>query len=196
MKKSLIKKIAVGVMLMSMLGSAAAFAADQEVDPNNGATIDVSGSASATTIVVTVPTALSFAINPNSGTPFTSVPATITNGTYAPIDFQVLGITSEVGTAVKVVSSTLHEDQEWLALGKNATTSQIALGIKEVGGAASTIWSPAEVNGATPSVVSGTIQLDPSGTKDIMVDAKHGNAWDSAKTLNYKLFVRVGLTES
>ncbi|BFH67335.1 hypothetical protein J27TS7_15900 [Paenibacillus dendritiformis] len=196
MMKSMLKKFTVSAMLMTMpLSSAVASAADQTIDPENGSTIDVSGTADSTIIVVTTPTALAFAIDPNSPAPFTSVPATVTNGTYAPIDFQILGIISEPGTSVKVVDQSMHIDQEWQGLGKAATESQIALGIKGVSNG-TTIWSPAESDGVTPSTVAGTIKLEPNSTEDIMVDAKHGNAWGSAKTLNYKLYTRVALTEN
>lgn len=196
MKNSVFKRVTVSAMLMAMLlSSAVASAADQTVDPEMGSTIDVSGTADVTTIVVTVPTGLAFAINPNSPNPFTSVPATVINNTYAPIDFQVLGVVSDPGTSVKVVDPSTHTDQEWKGLGKTATSSQIALGIQGASDGI-TIWSPTEVDGVSPSSVAGTIKLDPKGTEDITVEAKHGNAWGSAQTLNYKLYVKVGLTEN
>ncbi|TDG00881.1 hypothetical protein [Paenibacillus piri] len=193
MKKQM-KKIAVGVMMLSMLfGSTAAFA-ENTVDPDNGSSVDVVGTTDSTIIIVTVPTALSFAINPNSETPFISVPATIINGTYAPVDFQVLGIISDSGTSTKVVEQMLHTDKEWQGLGKSATTSQIALGIKEAS-KETVIWSPAEVPNVTPSTVAGTIKLDPDSTKEISVSAKHGNAWSNAQILNFKAHIRVELTQ-
>jgi hypothetical protein len=197
MKKpfSILRKATLGVMVLTMLASSSlAFAADATVDPVTGSTVDVVGEVRSTTLVVTVPTSLSFVIDPNSATVFTSVPATVVNGTKAPIDFKVLGVTSDTGTDTKVIANTAYTDAEWLALGKADTSTKIALGVKEVQGA-STIWSAAEVADTTPSTVAGTMKLDPSGSKSISVDARHGLAWGSAKTLNYNLYVRVGLTQ-
>src|SRR5690625_4271752 len=95
MKKSMFKKFVVSLMLVAMLLSSSVAFAAQTIDPEDGSTVDVTGTVEATTIIVTVPTSLSFAIDPNSETPLISVPATVVNGTYAPIDFQVLGITSD-----------------------------------------------------------------------------------------------------
>lgn len=195
MRTSFSKKVISAALLMSLVFGSAVASADQPIDPDNGSTVDVVGTASATTIVVTMPTVLSFAINPNNEKPFTSVPATVVNSTYAPVDLQILGITSTSGTDTKVVDVTSHTDQEWSALGRSATTSQIALGLESVSGTPITVWSPAEIEGVTPSVSAGTFPLEPNSSEEIQVVAKHGNAWDVAKTLNYKLYVRVALTE-
>lgn len=191
------KKVTTAALLLTLVFGSAVASADQGVDPEDGSTVDVVGTASATTIVVTMPTVLTFAINPNNEVPFTSVPASVVNATYAPVDLQVLGITSTSDTDAKVVKASSHTDQEWLALGRTATTSQIALGLQmsDVVSGISTIWSPAEIEGVQPSESAGKFSLEPDSTKDIQVTAKHGNAWDAAKTLNYKLYVRVALTE-
>jgi hypothetical protein len=164
--------------------------------PETGTTgydVDIVGAVNAATIIVTVPTALSFVIDTNAETVFTSVPAQITNGTKAPITFQVLGLSSETGTSAKVVDHSKYSDAEWGKLGKTATEENIALGIKPASGG-STIWSSAEVAEAAPTQSVGTINLTPLASENISVDAKHGLAWGSAKTLNYKLFVRVALS--
>ncbi|MFC0212473.1 hypothetical protein ACFFK0_08360 [Paenibacillus chartarius] len=195
MRTSFSKKVISAALLMSLVFGSAVASADKQIDPDSGSTVDVEGTASATTIVVTMPTVLSFAINPNNVKPFTSVPATVVNSTYAPVDVQILGITSANGTDTKVVDAASHTDQEWSSLGRAATTSQIALGLESVSGTPVTVWSPAEIDGVTPSVAAGTFPLQPDSSEEIQVVAKHGNAWDVAKTLNYKLYVRVALTE-
>jgi hypothetical protein len=195
MKKSMLKKLLACVIITSMvLGSTLTVFA---TDP----TVEVLGSIEATIIDVTLPISLSFAVNPNAKTALgekvvTATPATITNSTNAPVDVQVLGIVSDVGTDAKVVERLKYTPIGWDSLGKNATISNIALGVKQASiPVVPTIWSPAEVPAILPNVSVGTVSLDRLGTKDISIDVLHGFAWDTAKTLNYKLYLRLALTE-
>ncbi|GGF89056.1 GLUG motif-containing protein [Paenibacillus aceti] len=157
-------------------------------DSESSRDIDITGSVSASIIVVTVPTTLSFAIKTNSETdPFISAPFSVENQTNSPIEIAFLGFKSKEGTTAKVVNADKYPD--WGKLPTSKSETEIALGIKTDG---KTYWSPAETT-EEPSSVIDTVRIDQLGTKVFALDGKHGMAFKQSKVLDYTMYARVGL---
>lgn len=195
------KKVFTGAVLCAAMLSMTvmnAFAANdpstddsQTIDPNSGATILVTGEVSATVITVTVPISVSFAINPNNDSPLTVPTFSFKNNSTAPVNVSYLGFTSNEGTSAKVVEQDKFED--WSALASADTRSNIALGLSI---SDSTHWSEKET-GTAPSTAIATMLIEPKSSLDnITIDVKHGNAWDEAVTLAYKMHLKVSLPQS
>jgi len=152
---------------------------------------DIVGTVDATWIIVTVPTAVNFAILPDSADKsFVSAPFQIMNQSNAPIDVKFLGMHSAGQTSTKVVNADKYSDQGWLKLPATKSSSEIALGINIDG---KTIWSPAETQYQIPDTEVGLIKLDRLGTKELSLDGKHGRAFNESKVMSYQMYLRVGL---
>lgn len=184
MKKIFIPILAALLMVTTVTASA------QEVGEGN-TDVTINGEVTATVITVTVPTAMSFTINPNAEPSFVSSTADIVSKTAAKLDVDVLGFRSDTNNGTKVVAP---DRVKWDELGVTETKRQIALGVKA---AEETIWSPAEPAAAydDASATAGTILVAPNGTVPISLDAKYGKAWISSDVLKYNLFLRISLSE-
>jgi hypothetical protein len=203
--KNVLNKFVVSTSLVSMIiGADSASAASAETVTDSAyalavdqtdSTIPVSGEASATTIQITVPTQLSFYIDPNSSTSFITHPGDVTSQTPAPIDLQILGLVAESNNQTKVVEPEKFTDAEWSSLGVKETNQNIALGVK-FASTGETVWSPAEVDGVTPNQIAGQDRLDPMGNDSLQINAKYGFAWTELTDLNYKLYIRATLSDN
>lgn len=151
---------------------------------------DIKGTVTATWIIVTVPTSVSFALLPDAVEQFVSVPFQVQNQSVAPVEVKFLGVRSTDQTSPKVVSAEKYSEQGWRKLPVSKSASEIALGIQSDG---ATIWSPAEVESQVPDTVAGSINVDRLDSKSVKLDGKHGNAFTSSKVMNYQMYLRVGL---
>nr|WP_245251325.1 GLUG motif-containing protein [Paenibacillus turicensis] len=157
-------------------------------ESESGREVDIIGNITPTTIIVTVPTTLSFAIKPDSeNDPFISAPFSMENQSNSPIEVSFLGFQSKAGTSAKVVN--VDKYAEWSKLPISKSETEIALGLNTDG---KTIWAPAETT-EMPNTVVDTIMIDRLGTKEFELDGKHGMAFTQPKVFGYTMYIRVGL---
>lgn len=186
------KKVLLLVLACAMMAMTAIQVSAQEVSSGDS-TVPVNGTAQATVITLTVPTSLSFAINPNTETTFLSAPADMVSATPAKLDVDIIAIRAAGDSAAKVVAADSIEN--WSQLGVTDTKSKIALGIKA--GDQPIIWAPAE--DATPIAEvtdkAGTVKVTPNGTQQIGLEGKHGMSWKETTSMDYNLYLRISLTE-
>ncbi len=182
---------AVGAIAMLTATTMTAFAADQAMSTSGDTTVALNGTVTATTVTVTVPTAMAFSIDPNAaaGSTVTTSPATVTNNTKAPVTVTFKGMKAQSANSCKVVAQDTVTD--WTALGTAETESKIALGLKVGGG--STMWSPAE--GGVPAAAGTFDVAGTSGTAQISLDVKHGNNWSKAASPTYDMYLSVALSD-
>ena len=169
--------------------------------------IDGAGNVSATThyhvddfISVTHPVSISYAIDPNSATPFTAPDISIVNNSNIPVKVSVQSLAAMTGGSLTMndVSPTKYAD--WSKLTAAQTESDLALGvgIRETAtgagtwssiSAASTIYS----NSITAKTLLGV--LNPNGAKgNLSLNAKCGLAWDKSYTVEHSMSLIFELT--
>jgi hypothetical protein len=90
--------------------------------------MDMIGEVSPIVIMVTVPTSLSFLVDPND--PINKLivtPFTVVNNTNAPVDFNFLGFKAN-GDSPRLVSYDKYTKNKWSNLTKSQSSKEIALG--------------------------------------------------------------------
>ena len=138
-------------------------------------------------VSVTHPVSISYAIDPNSNTPFTAPDIPITNYSAFPIKVSVAGLkaTSGIGDA----SPTAYSD--WNSLTAAQTGSGIALGV-EISKAAGSGWTA--IDRETPVYTGDLASEVPLGTLgangasgNLALTAKFGLAWAKATNVSHEL---------
>ena len=138
-------------------------------------------------VSVTHPVSVSYAIDPNSNTPFTAPDIPITNHSTFPIKVSVAGLkaTSGIGDAAPIAYS------DWNGLTAAQTGSGIALGVG-ISKSADSGWTavdrttPVYTGDLASEVSLGTLGAN-GASGDLTLTAKFGLAWANAKTVSHEL---------
>lgn len=138
-------------------------------------------------VSVTHPVSISYAIDPNSNTPFTAPDIPIINNSTFPVGVSVAGLKATAG--IGDAAPTSYSD--WNSLTAAQTGNGMALGVG-ISKTAGTGWTA--VDRATP-VYSGELASEvPLGTLgangasgNLALTAKFGLAWANAKTVSHEL---------
>ena len=138
-------------------------------------------------VSVTHPVSVSYAIDPNSNTPFTAPDIPITNNSTFPIKVSVAGLKATSG--IGDTSPTSYSD--WNSLTAAQTRSGIALGVG-ISQAAGSGWTA--VDRQAPVYASDVASEVPLGTLgangasgDLALTAKFGLAWAKATNVSHEL---------
>lgn len=183
MKKNLKSTLCILLTLcIMMVTSVGAFA-----DSTQNGTTSVSGSALATMVEITIPTAAEFTIRPNEGTAaerFVSPSFSMTNSSPAPLKVEVTKI-EQTGANPYFKDVAPNEHSNWDILTKSES-KDIALGLTTT---ASAGWTgvnttPLYVSGATKTTM-GTLAVDSTATFQLI--AKHGRSFDTPQTATYTI---------
>ena len=160
------------------------------------AAVDNAGNVSSVThypvdelVSVTHPVSISYAIDPNSSTPFTAPDIPITNHSTFPVRVSIAGLkaTSKISDAVPTSYS------DWNSLTTAQTGSGIALGVG-IGKTAGSGWT--KVDRDTPiyrddlasEVSLGTLGAN-GASGNLALTAKFGLAWANARTVSHELIL-------
>ncbi len=158
------------------------------------AAVDNAGNVSSVThypvdelVSVTHPVSISYAIDPNSNTPFNAPDIPITNHSTFPIEVSVAGLkaTSGIGDAVPTSYS------DWNSLTAAQTGNGIALGVgisKTAGSGWTAIdrQAPVYASDIASEVPLGTLGAN-GASGSLALTAKFGLAWANAKTVSHQL---------
>lgn len=152
--------------------------------------VTVTGSVYAIVLRVTVPSEVTFVIDPNQENVedrFISPVLTVQNQTNAPVKVSIASFDMKqesIDKGFQSVAPSLFTDVEWSKLNKT-DSKKLAVGIK-----ADKNWQVLD-NASTQfannfsNQVIGTIAAN--GTADFVFEAKHGNAFDKAEVIKYKI---------
>ncbi|MFD2658833.1 leucine-rich repeat protein [Paenibacillus thailandensis] len=150
--------------------------------------VTVTGSVYAIVLRVTVPSEVTFVIDPNQENVedrFISPVLTVQNQTNAPVKVSIASFDMKqesIDKGFQSVAPSLFTDVEWSKLNKT-DSKKLAVGIK-----ADKNWQVLD-NASTQfannfsNQVIGTIAAN--GTSDFVFEAKHGNAFDKAEIIKY-----------
>lgn len=158
------------------------------------AAVDKAGNISAVThyhtdelVSVTHPISIGYSIDPNSNTPFTAPDIPITNNSTFPVRVSVVGL--KVIAGIGDASPTFCSD--WSRLTAAQTGSDMALGVG-IGKTAGSGWTkvdrdtPVYRDDLTSEVLLGTLGAN-GASGNLVLTAKFGLAWASARTVSHKL---------
>jgi hypothetical protein len=182
--------LALTVLLNTMLcNTDGAMAASQ-----TSATTTVSGSISASIISVSVPASMAFTVDPNNPISNSASESVIQNNTNAPIEISIGGGGSyfkQSPASVWKPVDYLPEELDWENLGKAASESSLALGLKVKDVVqwrkltmTDILWVK-ELAGITGSAIIG--QLDPNSSATITFQFRNGNAFSEPKSCAYNI---------
>ncbi|MGF7058702.1 hypothetical protein [Brassicibacter mesophilus] len=168
---------------------------EPELDLSQGEMV-VNGDIQATVLNVTVPISTAFVINPNGATPeerFIAPDFTVSSGTNAPLKVSVSSLEQALDTQYSFtdVLPTQFTDEEWEKLNKIDSSTYLALALKTKDNAewrSLTQTDPLyvkEVLDVGQAVEIGS--LDPNSSATFTLEAKHGNAFDSAIQSKYSI---------
>ncbi|MGF7058703.1 hypothetical protein [Brassicibacter mesophilus] len=158
--------------------------------------VAVNGDIQATVLNVTVPISTGFVIDPNGATAeerFIAPDFTVSSGTNAPLKVSVSSLEQALDTQYSFtdVLPTNFTDEEWEKLGITDSSAYLALALKAKD---NTEWRSLtqtdplyvkEVLDAGQAVEIGS--LDPNSSATFTLEAKHGNAFDSAIQSKYTI---------
>lgn len=151
----------------------------------------VTGTVQATVVSFTVPADTGFQLNPNGKTPaemFVSSEFEIVNESAAPIRIDVSAFSRSGGHEFTDVAPTTHTDEEWESLSRTASESKIALALTVADAedwASLTQTTPLYVVDVTSTKTIGVLNPGAEGT--FKFTAKHGRAFGSALSTEYKI---------
>ena len=145
-------------------------------------------------VSVTHPVSVSYAIDPNSSTPFTAPDIPITNHSTFPVKVSVVGLkaTSRIGDA----APTSYSD--WNSLTAAQTGSGIALGV-EISKTAGSGWTavdrttPVYTGDLASEVPLGTLANGASG--NLALTAKFGLAWTKTTNVSHELTLNFTISD-
>lgn len=144
---------------------------------------------------MTHPVSISYAIDPNSNTPFTAPGIPITNHSTFPVQVSVAGLkaTSGIGDA----APTSYSD--WNSLTASQTGSRMALGVgisqtADSGWTAVDRQAPVYASDVASEVPLGTLGAN-GASGNLALTAKFGLAWANAKTVSHELTLDFTITD-
>lgn len=192
------------LLLLTFMTCAVAHAATIEGEPGE-TDIDVPATVElqvdSPQIKALVPTHISVYIDPNQKPNYSTKPTNGFVSSYGqfrndgtiPLDITVQSITPKNG-APAIVPPDAHTDEEWANLTATETASEIAIGlVLDAPGA----WTPLYIEGDSVFLSSDTPikigTLTQYTRTNILLMAKYGLAWPSARILEYEMVFKVSL---
>lgn len=198
-----LKRFLALAICMSIMLSKQAYAANETFNTGTTATTTINGEVAATIINVSVPTVMTFSIDPNNEeSSYLSSISTIKNLTKAPIEVSIeIGETNfkqEVGSLWKP-ADMLPDEKDWEKLGVKESENNIALGVKinnkEEWRSAKfedTLWVKSQKNTSNKTTFG---DINATSEADVTLEVHHGFSFTEEKECSYNIIWSFALTE-
>lgn len=198
-----LKRFLALAICMSIMLSKQVYASNETFNTGTTATTRINGEVAATIINVSVPTVITFMIDPNNEEiSYLSSVSTIKNLTKAPIEVSIeIGETNFKQDAESLWQPVdiLPDEKDWEKLGVKESENNIALGVKinnkEEWRSAKfedTLWVKSQKNTSNKTIFG---DINPTSEADITLEVYHGFSFTEAKECSYNIIWSFALTE-
>ena len=202
-----LKKLLIIMICMSFMISKQVYANETITSGRSGittaTTTTINGKVAATIINVSVPTIMTFSIDPNNKeTSCLSSVSSIKNLTKAPIEVSIdIGETNfkqEVGSLWKPVD-VLPDEKDWEKLGVKESENNIALGVKINNKEEwrsvkfeDALWVKSQKNTSNKTIFG---DINPTSEANVTLEVYHGFSFSEEKECSYNIIWSFALTE-
>lgn len=198
-----LKKLFIAMLCMSFFIPKQVCAANETFNTGTTATTTINGEVAATIINVSVPTIMTFSIDPNNEeASYLSSVSTIKNLTKAPIEVSIgigqANFKQDPESSWKPID-VLPDEKDWEKLGVKESEGNIALGVKindkekwRTTKFENTLWAKNQMNSVQNTIFG---DINPSSEADVTLEVHHGYAFTEEKTCSYNIIWSFALTE-